>query len=412
MNINTRNMAFVNYNGQEMQFVKYNGVIVYEAWKNLIASGVPPLTLLNCKGVDLVDYKLYGNSVQDGTPTPTTPIEVESVGDKTKNLVNIKKGTLTNCKIEYLDNGFKLTATSTKGYYDVPIELIKGNVYRVSFDSTRTGTTGGGYHSIASTGGAITGSASDLNANSYGVIASGATEKYDIQYLRFYANNGGSVGDSATFTNVQLEEGSNKTSYIPYGYKIPVKSNDTVTDIFLDEPLRKIGDYTDYIQKEIKVIDGEEVITQKVVRNIKRVYAGNNISYRHDMLNEFNGEWVAFQINVKMKDVSLGYSNRFKKNSYYTKADYIFWLQTAGTYLTFNLKKTDIGATADNTNAEILSLGKEYVANNPIYFDVIVEPTEETIELPNIPTLKGMTVLSVDTEIQPSNIEVIYKGKV
>ena len=33
------------------------------------------------------------------------------------------------------------------------------------------------------------------------------------------------------------------------------------------------------------------------------------------------------------------------------------------------------------------------------------------IELPNIPTLKGTTILSVDTNIQPSNVEVVYKGK-
>lgn len=65
MNINTRNMAFVNYNGQEMQWVKFNGVTVYESWRDLIVSGVPPLTLTKCKGVDLIDYKMYGNSVQD-----------------------------------------------------------------------------------------------------------------------------------------------------------------------------------------------------------------------------------------------------------------------------------------------------------------------------------------------------------
>lgn len=62
-----------------------NGVTVYEAWERLTASGVPPITLQKCKGVDLVDYKIYGNSVQNGTPTPETPIEIESVGDKTSN---------------------------------------------------------------------------------------------------------------------------------------------------------------------------------------------------------------------------------------------------------------------------------------------------------------------------------------
>ena len=31
---------------------------VYDCWKKLIASGVPPITLQKCKGVDLVDYKI------------------------------------------------------------------------------------------------------------------------------------------------------------------------------------------------------------------------------------------------------------------------------------------------------------------------------------------------------------------
>ena len=31
-------------------------------------------------------YKIYGNSIQNGTPTLTNPIEVQSVGDKTNNL--------------------------------------------------------------------------------------------------------------------------------------------------------------------------------------------------------------------------------------------------------------------------------------------------------------------------------------
>ena len=82
----TRDLNFVNFNGEEMQWVKFNNVIVYEAWKELIKSGVPPITLQKCKEANLVDYKIYGNSVQDGTPTPDNPIEIQSVGDKTNNL--------------------------------------------------------------------------------------------------------------------------------------------------------------------------------------------------------------------------------------------------------------------------------------------------------------------------------------
>ena len=63
MDINTRDLGFVNYNGQEMNFVNFNGVTIYEAWKKLLASGIPPLTLLKCKPSDLLNYKIFGNSV-------------------------------------------------------------------------------------------------------------------------------------------------------------------------------------------------------------------------------------------------------------------------------------------------------------------------------------------------------------
>ena len=53
-----------------------------------------------------------------------------------------------------------------------------------------------------------------------------------------------------------------------------------------------------------------------------------------------------------------------------------------------------------------------WLAKNDIYVCYILEtPTEEDIELPNIPTFKGTTIIEVDTEIQPSNMEVVYKGK-
>ena len=37
----------------------------------------------------LSNYKIYGNSVQNETPSPTNPVEIQSVGDKTKNLFDI-----------------------------------------------------------------------------------------------------------------------------------------------------------------------------------------------------------------------------------------------------------------------------------------------------------------------------------
>ena len=51
-------------------------------------SGIPPITLPYCVDDEsLIGYSISGNSVQNGEPTPENPIEIESVGELTKNLV-------------------------------------------------------------------------------------------------------------------------------------------------------------------------------------------------------------------------------------------------------------------------------------------------------------------------------------
>ena len=57
----------------------------------------------------------------------------------------------------------------------------------------------------------------------------------------------------------------------------------------------------------------------------------------------------------------------------------------------------------------IAFLKERYSSGNPVNLDyVLATPTEETIELPNISTFYNETVLSAETEILPSDIEVSY----
>ena len=63
---NGKTISSIYKGSQVIEKIMKGTLTVYESWKNLIASGVPPLTLTNCKGVDLVDYKIYGESVQQG----------------------------------------------------------------------------------------------------------------------------------------------------------------------------------------------------------------------------------------------------------------------------------------------------------------------------------------------------------
>ena len=66
----------------------YKGtLVVYEAFKKLVANGVPPITLVNAQQSELIDYKIYGNTVQnvdtaniyDGTYTSGELYDVNGV---------------------------------------------------------------------------------------------------------------------------------------------------------------------------------------------------------------------------------------------------------------------------------------------------------------------------------------------
>ncbi|MBQ3817142.1 MAG: hypothetical protein II802_02575, partial [Clostridia bacterium] len=77
------------------------------------------------------------------------------------------------------------------------------------------------------------------------------------------------------------------------------------------------------------------------------------------------------------------------------------------------LNRARIGAIAGDTDAQLIAKANEYLQtlSEKIIYYPRRTPTEETIELPDIPTFRGTTIFEVDTTVQPSNIKVIYKGK-
>lgn len=72
-------------------------------------AGTTPLTLSNPIGDDLIEYSITGNIVQDGTPTPENPIEIQSVGEL------VTEG-------EY-SGKYKITVTITNGEQNESIDM-------------------------------------------------------------------------------------------------------------------------------------------------------------------------------------------------------------------------------------------------------------------------------------------------
>ena len=204
------------------------GNVIYEAFKLLPMSGIPPLTLPKCKGVDLVDYKIYGDSVQDGTPTPETPVEIESVGDKTKNLFNISKLSFVNSDIiygyidrediviqttsDYTSNGYIQTEQTLSELADLEV----GKTYILNFNRNKESSSSTHNRFIYLCGAGV--------VWSIGKTKTITQEMLDGK-LYFYGHRPSSGEETGTriISDFQIEEGTTTTEWEHYGYKIPVK---------------------------------------------------------------------------------------------------------------------------------------------------------------------------------------------
>ena len=83
--------------------------------------GAPPITLLKSLGKSLKDYLIYGNTSQNGTPSPTSPVEIESVGTKTNNLWDrgntvISDSTTRSCYFAFNASDYDWVKSNTTYY--------------------------------------------------------------------------------------------------------------------------------------------------------------------------------------------------------------------------------------------------------------------------------------------------------
>ena len=193
-----------------------------------------PLVLEDCrKNKDLKNFRVYGNSVQDGTPTPEVPIEIKSVGElTTKNLFDVSafinsSKTASGVTIERIGDKIHIYGTPTTTSMisvqfsrSFPLVFNKGDIVIAS-------CTGDDYSTMVNQFFAQFGLYYDsnfiVNANTLG--KSTLPEQINfLQYISFHIT----PKDTKTYIDftifLQLEEGT-ATEYEPYHkYKIPVRA--------------------------------------------------------------------------------------------------------------------------------------------------------------------------------------------
>lgn len=187
------------------------------------------------------NYRIYGNSIQDGMPSDEAPVSIVSVGEKTVNLFNPKlnfnKPVTTNgVTVKYLEdedcyvlNGTALTTSRiVERFINVPVvngskvslsaEYVSGKIIKTTEDQ---------HDPVGYFGGSDTPNSrvnfATINLQENNTVKENVTCNYNyVSAFWFYLYEG------QTFDNykvrIQLEEGSEANSYEPYGkYKVPVK---------------------------------------------------------------------------------------------------------------------------------------------------------------------------------------------
>lgn len=476
-------------------------------------SGAPPVICEACTEDPVENYKIEGNSFQDGTPTPDTPVEVESVGEKTKNLFNVNlitnrtnlinngDGSLTvtgtgvssgkklyelcpelkvgdvatfSCRItNALQNSKKSAYIYVKGEganvslaadkpFTVTQELLNGSVlfycrtYGINIEATpdgivseiqmELGESSTPYEPFGKYKIPVVAQGKNLfNVDTYGELLDSRKQPYVLDISKFAVGTKLTVStkdayyykisDSAGGTGTYQYKSNNytftlKQAHIDLGYlffinpttwKPETKENllnqdvliefgDTKTDfepyidetfttnIYLTEPLRKVGEYADYI----------DFANSKVVKRVGvKTFNGSEVWTKHTTTKE--GYSVFRNDNLLTPLINAPNTATFMTHSKLTDkaatADFI-----VSEYRFTSSNDLIIGSrlylSASQTTVE--DFAQWVVENKPSLYYPIASPTEELIDLPQLPTLKGTTVYTVDTTIQPSNMEISY----
>lgn len=365
------------------------------------------------------DLKISGNSIQDGEPTPDTPVEVECCGDNV-NLYNAP----------YRENN-KLIITATQDdYYKILsyyAYLEAGKKYRVSFESDGSYGMDSGTDTIQ---------IFLMKDKSFDTIITIFSKNEIISptvsgnyYIRADVNKN---GKSHSFWNFKIKKGSTASPYSPYGQGCinevidnGLETTDTnyksqTYTIPTQQPFRAIGDIRDtFIKKNNKwyerhygsryIFTGTETVDLQ--NGGKRVYINLSASGITELLvnpistsdltyklycnyltqktpgNTWNGiQGISYDYNAS-GDVSYGFDIAI--NAFTTLQEYLDWFT------------------------------EKYNEGNPFYVDYVlatpldIECTEEQSTIlfdieQNAKTYDKVTHMYSTDEISP-NVEVTYK---
>lgn len=327
-------------------------------------------------GKPLLDYTIYGNTVQSGTPTPDNPVIPQGTGDRTGNLWE-EDYTGISDSLKYVPvfvgEGTFTLSTDTPDYSrNAPLFLLSGNV-----------TSG------AST--PINGVYNGLNR----------TTNSSNGYITIAFRRQSESSDPITHKTM-LNAGSTALPYENFGYKIPISSAGQTTPVYLGE-----------VQTTRKIVK-EEILSDRIVGYEDRtdfVVVKTRIVDLKTAENRLN--YLSSHFKVKGTDVS--FTSGVLNNNYNNYYNMEFGLPA--TIASLN----DAKAWFDSQKAAgtpvtiwyVLANEETAVVNEPLmrigdYADS-VNFSQASVQIPTLKRPKT-TVIDITTSLPPSEVYAKYRG--
>ena len=395
---------------------------------------------LELASTNVKNLRIYGNSKQDGTPSESAPVEIQSVGEKTKNIFDPSKWetpvTQSGITIQYLkdEDCFLLngTATETRIRAQKRVDILTeiGKKYtisteRVSGSIDKSAATGKGY-SVA-----YIGKSNDATTNTNWLspdllndnTVSSRTATCDMQYISsfwFY------ISEGVTFNNykvkIQIEQSDAATDYEPQGYKMPVRtSGKNLFDIHINSQTNSTSVSTNITEAITISAVNNNVSVSRAIWRMSVKYKDGTLDYVGD--DGYSGGMFpkTFKATEDNPIVEITYRETYiTAGSYDVQIEYgsiaTEYEPYSGTTYNIYLKEPlrKLGNTADYidcTTGEVVryikvkdTTGTKSIEES---FEVLTTPITEKVSVSDI-DYTNKKYVSVDTIVTPSSIEVRY----
>ena len=240
----------------------------------------------------------------------------------------------------------------------------------------------------------------------------------DLKNYRIYGNtvNGESVGNLVT--DSQSEH---------YGeYAIPITNNSETSTIYLDEPLRKVGDEAEYVdyaeQKQHRVRKNllPNTATSQTINGLTFTVNTDGSVTCNGRREQTSTFFTIANVTTSGEIILSGCPSGGSSASFAMRA-YSATISKPRVY--YDIGDSCMLNTPDTYNIDI-KIQSNYACDNLTFYPMIrkadieddtyepyIENTEVDVTLPEIAVTAGTNILSVGTTVQPSNITITGKIK-